>query len=97
LGRVDGSVGGRRHGGEEIRGWCLNFVAIYFPGKWKDRSRTILCVRPSQLLAGIKALFGRASLQKLQLWFSSFTIKQLQQIVKVSSRSVWFVYGLQLL
>jgi hypothetical protein len=53
LGRVDGSVGGRRHGGEEIRGWCLNFVAIYFPGKWKDRSRTISCVRPSQLLAGI--------------------------------------------
>jgi hypothetical protein len=45
----------------------------------------------------IKTLFGRVSLQKLQLWFSSFTIKQLQQIVKVSSRSVWFVYGLQLL
>jgi hypothetical protein len=42
-------------------------------------------------------LFERALLQKLQLWFFSFTIKQLQQIVKVSSRSVWFVYGLQLL
>jgi hypothetical protein len=45
----------------------------------------------------IKGLFERALLQKLQLWFSSFTIKQLQQIVKVSSRSVWLVYGLQLL
>jgi hypothetical protein len=44
-----------------------------------------------------KGLFERALLQKLQLWFSSFTIKQLQQIVKVSSRSVWLVYGLQLL
>jgi hypothetical protein len=28
---------------------------------------------------------------------SSFTVKQLQEIVKVSSRSVWFAYGLQLL
>jgi hypothetical protein len=40
----------------------------------------------------IKGLFERALLQKLQLWFFSFTIKQLQQIVKVSFRSVWFVY-----
>jgi hypothetical protein len=44
-----------------------------------------------------KGLFERDLLQKLQLWFSSFTIKQLQQIVKVSSSSVWFVYELQLL
>jgi hypothetical protein len=41
-------------------------------------------------------LFGRALLQKnkLQLRFSSFSIKQLQQIVKVGFRSVWLAYGL---
>jgi hypothetical protein len=52
---------------------------------------------PSHVLRWIKGLFERALLQKLQLWFSSFTVKQLQQIVKVSSRNVWFAYGLQLL
>jgi hypothetical protein len=57
----------------------------------------ILCsIRINEIIE-YKGLFERALLQKIQLWFSSFTIKQLQQIVKVSSRSVWFVYGLQLL
>jgi hypothetical protein len=59
--------------------------------------RCYICRKINSQKYDIKVLFGRASLQKLQLWFSSFTIKQLQQIVKVSFRSVWFVYGLQFL